>query len=1219
MPAVNEFGDLALEQAENELGDAPAAPHTNEFGDIALDATPEKRVLNEAERFFQTAVDSAKAFGPLYELPPFFDPQINLPVPTLQQVHGVAPYVPGAETISKAVTGVLETAIPAVSSMTSPAMITAVAAMGQGGLPAKLAAGGFAGMGAKGMIEGTPEFIKAVKEGDVQAAFRHGSAMAMSAMMMLGAAGPKFNPMPRPVARGGEAPPVESRFVPNPEQPLVEIRPEIAAPLPEAVKFAQEAIAKMPETASLTKEALKTVVEPEVPAEAVPSSLKAAPVTYAGFQAGFGDRPGFNLYNLTEDISPKLVKGSTVTEASLKEAGFEIPESARPPGVRQPLEPTIIEPEAPTKPVEARTEQPLSEPVSPKTATAPVQPVKWTTATGERIPGTELYAGIPDPVNVAKNVASLARFAIKELSPHVRRAADAVSEIARDASKISVAGDYRKAVLGWSGKLQTSFGEASAAQKEITTKVPNAVRREGITNWIQAGGDRAILTERRDATKDPKLRSGYDAALSLTPEEIVVANEVKAAFDSLGQRGNEQAVLKSFRDNYVTQIWDIGKGPAMGSSRTLKDQFRFSKARTFDSYFQGEQSGYTPKTKDIAKILPVYLHEMNAVIAARQLVQEMMKGVASDGRPLVSPRGTGKVVDGPEGQAALITPKTVVGDAADYRVLENQPALNDWTWSTKDSEGNPIFLKADLALHPEAYARLKNVLGKSAIKEWYQSAGSPGAEIPKVIAKGIDMANAGTKRTMLGFFAPFHQVQEGTHAIGHRVNPFSNIPAIDLVGNLAQRDAAGHGLMLLPDRASANQFMEGFNVSGLVSRIPGIGPMADFYSNYLFHQYIPGLKYKTYEAILERNQGVYAKDLASGEVKLGDVKLLSAQQANAAYGHLNYADMARNPTMQHLAQLGMLAPDFLEARFRFAGQAIKGAAGLKVGREQLLALATLAIAQAALAYIGAETTGGEWSVEDPFEFKVGTRKYTMRSVPEDTQRLLTDSRAFIHNRLSPLVGKGAVQGLSGVDWRGQKVTGKETAKELASQPVPLTLRGLFGTSKSSLSAWEQLLGAAGIVIRRNNPQEHLNNLHSEWLKNHPDPKIRDDFERRQKTTYPTSVYADLDNALKDNNPTKAKAAIAKLRESGRKDEDIVKRMKPDETVFQDSKAIEAEFVKSLDANGKKEYDKAVAARQVRYQRFLKLADELKMGGTVRMKTAAEAQQEIDSLRRQRQR
>ena len=49
----------------------------------------------------------------------------------------------------------------------------------------------------------------------------------------------------------------------------------------------------------------------------------------------------------------------------------------------------------------------------------------------------------------------------------------------------------------------------------------------------------------------------------------------------------------------------------------LKQRFKFSKARTLNTFFEGDQAGFKPKTIALGKLLPAYLHEMNQVIADR--------------------------------------------------------------------------------------------------------------------------------------------------------------------------------------------------------------------------------------------------------------------------------------------------------------------------------------------------------------------------------------------------------------------------------------------------------------------------------------------------------------------------------------------------------------------------------------------------------------------------
>lgn len=821
-------------------------------------------------------------------------------------------------------------------------------------------------------------------------------------------------------------------------------------------------------------------------------------------------------------------------------------------------------------------------------------------ATAERPTGKGLQLKQPSPAMGEAgfiDLSSLNDF-FDKTSGAVKSAFNFAKEVGKEVTSPERMTDYRRSVLNWSAKLQRAFGEAARIQSDIEKQVKDPIKRDAITNWIQAGGDPVKLRQQASASKDPKLAKGYEAALTLTPDELKIANDVQQRYAALERRGQRYDVLGSHKDNYVTQIWDLGKGPtgsAMG--RTLKQKFRFSKARTFPSFFAGEQADFVPKTKDISKLLPVYLHEMESVIAARELVEEMSKGKASDGRPLVAAKGVGIPTENPGGdKATLVFPKIPTEETKDYKVLQNQPALENWKWTAKDDAGNNIFLKADLALHPEAYNKLKNVLGKSAIKEWYQTPTSKVMAIPKALVHGIDAGVSEVKKTMLGVLSPFHQVQEATHAGGHRVNPAFNIPEIDLVRNRDQMDAAQHGLMLQPDRASESQFMEGFKQSKLISKIPALGPASDWYSNYLFHQYIPGLKFKTYQSILERNNKVYAKDLAAGRVAPEDIKVLSAEQANAAFGHLNYADLGRNPTIQHIAQLGILAPDFFESRIRFAGQALKGATGLKVGREQVLALATLALGQAALAYTAAQLTGGQWDWKRPFEMTKNGKRYTIRSVPEDIQKFMESPRQFLHNRLS-ILGKGALQYSSGVNYKGQKVTAGETTKELAQQPIPLAARGFLGIGE--LSGMDQLAGAVGLKVGKASPRQDVMDRAHDWGINSTNPKIKAEYERRQKESLPDSVYKPLRQSLESGDTGKIVKNVKDILSLEPDTAAKEKRMKQILKEFQPftakdikpfatrSKENEVKFLRSLDAAGKAAYRQAIKEQVEQYRALTK--------------------------------
>ena len=680
-----------------------------------------------------------------------------------------------------------------------------------------------------------------------------------------------------------------------------------------------------------------------------------------------------------------------------------------------------------------------------------------------------------------------------------------------------------------SAKLQKSFDEARRAQRDIKKAMPSDARQAAASIYREAGGDMTKLKDWETRAKQKWMRDAARDAQTLTPDEIAIVRRTEAAFAKLEARGNRFDVLQSHRDNYIPHVWDVAKPGTGFGGRMLQQRFRFSKARTFDTFFDGDQAGFKPKTLAIGKLLPAYIHEMNKVIADRQAVRDIVAGTNPDGSPMAVPRGTAQVVDGDNGQAVLVQPRAMrEADTRDYKEMSDQPALANWTWASKDTDGNPIFIKSNLALHPDAYRRVNAILGQSALRQWYRDPVSGPAQIPRAVVRGLDTAQSAMKREMFSLLAPFHQVQEGTHGIGHLVNPFSHIPKVDL-RDPAQLDAAKHGLMLLPDRASASVYIEGVgSKSSLISQgLRKAGPVGravsdviDGYQDYLFHQYIPGLKFKTYQAMLGRNMKTYAAELKSGEMTPADVKITSAEQANAAYGHLNYALLDRNPTIQHLIQMAALAPDFLEARSRFAAQAIKGLSS-KVGHEQFKAIAILAAVQASSAYILSNVTGGEYDPKHPFEVIHNGRRYSMRSVPEDIFGLLKDTRQFLYSRVNPLTVKGGIQLATGLNYRGEKVSALDTFEELLAGYIPITarqipgIRSLTETSRQNpVSPLQQLAGSLGLRISRYSPVSETYKLAGEWMDKNNMP--------RAKGSYPISKYQQFRYALEDGDLDRAK-------------------------------------------------------------------------------------------------
>lgn len=753
--------------------------------------------------------------------------------------------------------------------------------------------------------------------------------------------------------------------------------------------------------------------------------------------------------------------------------------------------------------------------------------------------------------------------------------------------------------------------------KEMREDVPSREAREGISAWLQADGDKATLEKwRKGSLANPKTTSlapRYERALSLKPEEIAVAKQIKDRYAKMLARGQREGILGEGLENFVNNWWDVdaqGQKFAQRFAPQLTQFFASAMKRTFPSSFEGEQAGMTAKSYDISELYGKYMDGFERLSNTRKLIKELTNRKAADGRPLAAPTGAWQKSEDPETGAEgtiFIKPNQKDMGMSDYRTDFGHPALNKWKW-VGEEDGKPVVLKGSLALHPDAFVKIKNAFSQSALKDWYRSDGGAMMELPKSLAKLGDWLNSTTKGTALGFLSPFHQVQEGTHAIGHRINPFQSLPPIEPWKNARQRYAMQHGLMLGPGSKGPTDFMEGLaNESNPLYKIPGFGEQAKNYTSWLFGHYIPSLKMQTWEAMMERNSKLYA-----GKATPDEIAYLSAIQANSAYGHLNYTVMGRNPTIQHIARLLFLSPDFTEARGRFVGQAAQGAAGMasriltggkkgegasKAGAEQLHALAFLAMTfYFGARLLNAALNDGDTKTERPFQVYHNNRWYGMRSVPEDVYRMFKDSRMFFSNRLSPIT-RFLLEGIGGHNARGEKIDFKDSVKDMMTRGIPNSVQWIPGLrdlseygAHNTINAWEQFAGIFGVQIQRASAQAEAYKLANDFRDKHGD--------KTDTGVYPVSKYQSMRYELEDSTIDRAKTSAEKLIKDKMAESHLGRteatnkvavgfREALSHTWTQDHKMDES-FLKSLDAKGKTAIAKAELQRRQTWIRFCRM-------------------------------
>lgn len=140
-------------------------------------------------------------------------------------------------------------------------------------------------------------------------------------------------------------------------------------------------------------------------------------------------------------------------------------------------------------------------------------------------------------------------------------------------------------------------------------------------------------------------------------------------------------------------------------------------------------------------------------------------------------------------------------------------------------------------------------------------------------------------------------------------------------------------------------------------------------------------------------------------------------------------------------------------------------------------------------------------------------------------------------------------------------------------------------------------GAAGIkTVRLASAKDQLTDLHSAWMRTHPNKKIQADYEKRQKESF-ISDYKDLDAAITKNDEAAAVRSIVKLLEI-KSPKAIVERMSPfyaesslhvagdKKPLFQGSMMTEGKFYRTLTPEQKQIYRQAQDERYDHYRKFL---------------------------------
>lgn len=577
------------------------------------------------------------------------------------------------------------------------------------------------------------------------------------------------------------------------------------------------------------------------------------------------------------------------------------------------------------------------------------------------------------------------------------------------------------------GDLMLSTAKADQATMKFSKSVlkVSPETREALVNYVQSNGDINLLRSRAGTTKNPKTKRGYENATKLNETEQILAQNIRQYFDSKLDQLQKEGLLEEGVENYFNQIWE--KDPKFAenalaeiNSGMLQKNPDFLKKKVHESYFAGEQTGKVALNKDIGFLISVYDNAFNKTLYSRKFVNDLKKSKSSDGKPLAI------------SAAALNKSKTLTYN--DYGIVDH-PSFRQRKW-VAEKDGREIFKTENIMV----YNKPESALGISPLKHVRRMLYPSRIQAYAVGRAGLRVSGE-AKATLLSF-SPFHQTHVSIHAWEHKTRTWK-LPEIDFDNPLTAK-LVKNGLQLGGSHANFATFYEGLSGGALVHKIPVAGKYMYDYSQWLFMEAIPKIKLEMAKNAYERNVEVNNKRTRLRKLDDNQIAEMTAKQSNAAFGEQNYLWMGRSKTLQDITRLGLLAPDFLESRIKFVGQAFR-----PHGTEQRVALVRGALAMAVIAKTIEYSIGDakddegkrtiRWKPTELLSAKIGDKLYGIRSVQGDLVHLLSNPRNFVYYRLNPTTTKAMAEWATGRNKYGQPRTTKEQIKDFFKeiQPIPV--------------------------------------------------------------------------------------------------------------------------------------------------------------------------------------
>jgi hypothetical protein len=373
----------------------------------------------------------------------------------------------------------------------------------------------------------------------------------------------------------------------------------------------------------------------------------------------------------------------------------------------------------------------------------------------------------------------------------------------------------------------------------------------------------------------------------------------------------------SFRDNYVSHIWDLTTPKFREIASNLSKRNPFLLERKIPTLQEGIEMGLKPKTTDIARLIGIYNDYAVKTLSTRKLIKDLRSMTDANGKALI-----------------LRHRKDV---PADY-VLYDHPLMNQMVYRGTMKGRGAIVTPQKVMVHKDIAPTLDVIF-----KERHSSKLMRGYQVMNALAKKASLS--------ISFFHHFALTESGFASGVWRMptlwNPAEvarfiqkgemNLPAYR--NPTIAMDGLRHGLELghIADVqvATVQRLLQ--NTELRLSRIHERAGSAfrvvrkanDLWDKALWDYYHSGLKLLAYETQVAK----LAK--LNPNIPIEKIKTETARSVNDAFGGQNWTRLMVNPRTQQYMQWTMLAPDWTISNLRIFGRALQSENLAKIlGKDQ---------------------------------------------------------------------------------------------------------------------------------------------------------------------------------------------------------------------------------------------------------------------------------------------